>query len=237
MKIIFVVALVLSVISTASHAETQLHITTGFTPPVSDFFKIVLAEADKRMPSISISFEVLPAERSLVLANQAITDGECCRIKAMVGLKYKNLLAVDHSFFSARFSAFAKKGRATVHSFAALKPYSVGSVEGWKIAVEKINEAKPKEVHIVSTPEQMFKMLEKDRIDYGVMGYLSGLDSISKLRTNNIVAIDPPLVDKPLHLFVHKKHKDLLPTINNTLKSMQDDGTFKRLYDQLLTSL
>ena len=235
---VLISALTLNILSSLCSAETQLHITTGFTSPVSDFYNSVLIEADKRLPDISISFEVLPAERSLVLVNQGINDGECCRIPAVLEREYKNLVPIDVSFFSARFSAFGKKSNTiAINRFEDLKPFSVGTVAGWKIAVIKVKEIKPAEVHIVTTPAQMFQMLDQDRLDYGVVGYLSGLDSISKLELDNIQAIEPPLIEKPLYLVLHQQHKDLIPVFNEVINAMKNDGTISRLYSELIESL
>lgn len=218
-------------------ANTKIYITTGFTSPVSDFYREVLLEADKRMSDISIIFEVLPAERSLVLANRGINDGECCRIPSVIRNEYKNLIPVDESFFSARFSAFAKKEALDVKRFEDLKPYSVGTVEGWKIAVQKIQSIKPVETHIVTTPEQMFQMIDQNRLDYGVVGYLSGLQAIASLRLDNIKAIQPPLVEKPLFLLFHKKHKALIIEFNRVIRRMKNDGTIDKLYRKLLAGI
>lgn len=236
-RIIYITILLLNIISFQTIAETKVHFTTGFTPPVSTFFNMVLAEANQRLPNIDISFEVLPAERSLVLSNQGTNDGECCRIPGVVSPQYKNLIPIDESFFSARFSAFGKTNNTAIKTFEDLKPFSVGSVEGWKIAVQKLKEVNPAELHIVTTPEQLFKMIDRDRLDYGVVGYLSGLQSISNLKLKNIYAINPPLVEKKLYLMLHKKHINLIPEFNKVISEMNKDGTIKRLYEQLLKNL
>ncbi len=218
-------------------AETNLYITTGFTSPVSDFYASVLAEAGKRLKNITINFEALPAERSLALANQGINDGDCCRIPDIMTSEYTNLEPINESFFSARFSAFTKNNNTQIKNFKDLKPYSVGTVTGWKIAVIKLKEIKPEKLHIVATPQQMLKMLEQDRLDYGVVGYLSGLHTIASLELNNIKAIEPPLVKKQLYLLLHNKHKNLIPVFENVFKKMKDDGTIDRLYKNLIKSL
>lgn len=230
-------ALIISFLYTTCCAETRLHITTGFTPPVSDFYNSVLTEADKRLTDITISFEVLPAERSLVLVNQGINDAECCRIPAVLTEEYKNLIAVNESFFSARFSAFSKDKNTIISRFEDLKPYTVGTVAGWKIAVNKVKMVDPAEIHIVTTPEQLLQMLDHDRLDYGIVGYLSGLESISKLGITTVHAIKPPLIEKKLYLMLHKKHVDLIPVFNNVITEMENDGTIDRLYSDLIMSL
>ena len=232
-----ILTIFLSLTNAICIAETRIHITTGFTPPVSDFFNSVLTEIDKRLPNISISFEVLPAERSLVLANQKINDGECCRIPAVVVNEYKNLVPVNESFYAARFSAFGKARSAEIKSFEDLKPFSVGVVEGWKIAVKEVVKAKPAEVHILTTPEQMFRMIDQDRLDYGVVGYLSGLESITSLGFDTIKAYEPPLIEKPLYLLLHSEHKSLIPALDAEIKAMRQDGTMNKLYSKLIKSL
>ena len=162
---------------------------------------------------------------------------ECCRIPGLLKQQYKNLIAINESFFSARFNAFSKNKKVDIKKFSDLKPFSVGTVEGWKIAVNKIKEIKPAEVHIVTTPEQMFNMLDQDRLDYGVVGYLSGLKSLSNLKLQSIHAITPPLVEKQLYLILHKKHQNLIPGFNKTFKDMKNDGTIDRLYNDLIKSL
>lgn len=230
------ITLLLSFTNAICIAETHIHITTGFTPPVSDFYNSVLTEIDKRLPDISISFEVLPAERSLVLANQKVNDGECCRIASVVANQYKNLVAINESFFTARFSAFGKSRSAKIKNFEDLKPFSVGTVEGWKIAVDEVKKVKPAEVHIVTTPDQMFRMINQDRLDYGVVGYLSGLETISRLGFDAIKAIEPPLVEIPLYLLLHSEHKNLIPLFDSEIKSMKQDGTIDKLYAKLIKS-
>jgi len=109
--ILFITVLLSGILSPLCNAEIRLHITTGFTPPVSGFYRKVFAEMDRRLPDVSISFEALPAERSLILANQGINDGECCRVPATLKDEYKNLIPVDISFSSIRFSTFTKKNK------------------------------------------------------------------------------------------------------------------------------
>lgn len=230
-------SILLSILTSPCKAVSQLHITTGFTPPVSSFYDSVLKEADKRLADISISFETLPAERSLIMVNQGFNDGDCCRIPSVLTAEYKNLTAIDESFFSARFSAFGKSQSIEINKFEDLKPFAVGTVVGWKIAVIKVKEISPASVHIVTTPEQLFRMLERDRLDYGVVGYLSGLETLTRLNIKNIHAIQPPLIEKQLYLVLHNKHKDLIPVFNQVLKDMKNDGTINKLYSELINSL
>ncbi len=222
------------VMSSAGVCAIDLHITTGFTPPVSDFFRQVLAEADRRLPDVTIGFEVLPAERSLELVEKGFNDGDCCRIPAVITQSYKRFIAVNESFYSVRFSAFARQPDLAIQSFSDLKPYAVGTVKGWKAAVNRVHAIGPAREYVVTSPEQLFQMLDMGRIDVGVMGYASGLKAISDLQLKDIYALEPPLLKKELFLMLSDKHASLVPVFETVFKAMREDGTIERLYQDML---
>ncbi len=217
--------------SSAVSAE-HLYISTGFTPPVSDYYRKVLVEIDNRLEDISISFEELPAERSLALSNNGINDGDCCRIPPVVMKSYKNLIQVPGSFFTTRFSAFSKDKKLAISNFEDLKPYSIAVPKGWKLIVNRITSVNPRELYVVTTPEQLFRMLDEDRVEVGVVGYLSGLHLIRKLELQSVSAIEPPLVEKELYLMLHKKHQNLIPIFSHVINEMKNDGTIDRIYKE-----
>lgn len=227
-KVLIIGLMMLPAISAAEH----LHISTGFTPPVSDYYSKVLAEIDKRLEDISISFEVLPAERSLALVNDGINDGECCRIPPVVKKQYQNLVEVQNSFFTTRFSVFSKQQNLSIKNFNELKTYSVGVPKGWKLLVNKITEVDPRELFIVTTPEQLIRMINEDRVEAGLVGYLSGLHVIRNMNLQGIYAAEPPLVSKDLYLMLNKKHKNLIPIFNYVISEMKKDGTIERIYGE-----
>ncbi len=210
----------------------DLYISTGFTPPVSDYYNEVLKEIDRRLDDFTIQFEVLPAERSLALVNNGINDGECCRIPAVVTKNYTNLVPVQNSFFTTRFSFFSKDADLKINSFDQLKPYSVVVPKGWKLVVNKVTEAEPRELFVVTAPEQLFRMLEEGRVDIGMVGYLSGLHVIKEHDIKGVSAVDPPMIEKDLFLMLHRKHESLIPMFDNVIKEMINDGTIDKIYSK-----
>lgn len=223
---VFQLLLMLSQTANAEH----LHISTGFTPPVSDFYNEVLTEVDRRLDDFTFSFEVLPAERSLALVNNGVNDGDCCRIPEVVVKKYKNMVSVPSSFFTTRFSFFSKDSNLKINSFDQLKPYSVAVPKGWKLVVNKVTAANPREMFVVTTPEQLFRMLKEDRVDIGMVGYLSGLYVIKNLDIKGVTAVYPPMIEKDLFLMLHEKHESLIPIFDTVIKEMIRDGTIEKIY-------
>lgn len=222
-----------AVFTSAAVARDQLVVNTGFTPPVSTLFHMVLDEAGQRM-GIDIVFQEMPAERSLSLVNSGIDDAECCRIPAVIQQEYPDLLSVPVSFYTARFVAFARDETIRIKSWNELRPYQVGVVAGWKILVNKVAEVQPEGYFVVDTPDAMFQMLDKGRIDVAVLGYLSGLQVIHKLNMQGVHVLEPPLALKPLYLQVHQRHRALVPKFAQVFEEMQGDGTIARLEEKVL---
>ena len=229
----------LLLVSSACLAEVplQLHVTTGFTPPVSDYFGDVLRELDQRMPDVEFSFEEMSAERSLDLVNRAINDAECCRFPKVIVDKYPNLLPIGQSFHTVRFVAFSKRDDLQLRTFDDLKPYSVGTVQGWRLAVKGIERVSPREQFILNDPTQLMEMLAKDRIEIAVVGLLSGLEAMREIGLQGVHAYqDPPLAAVPLVMMLNQRHRALVGPIDQALLQMQRDGTIPDLQQKMLDS-
>ncbi len=211
-------------------------VNTGFTPPVSTFFNLVMEEAFRRL-QIPMKFQVLSAERSLQLVSRGIDDAECCRIPEAIHDDYPDLLTVPVSFYSAAFSAFSKEPAMKIKNWQDLKPYNVGVVTGWKILVDGVAKVKPAGYTQVDSPEALFRMLALDRIDVATLNYRSGLETIHKLGLEGIHVLEPPLAEKKLYLQLHQRHTVLLPRISKILQEMADDGTIARLRSEVVWDL
>lgn len=227
----FWILALLSVWATATAAR-PLIVNTGFTPPVSTLFGEILQELGRRIDR-EIRFQEMTAERSLMLVNAGVDDGECCRIPGVVLNEYPNLVLVPESVFRVQFVAFSKKAEHRIRNWGDLRPYSVATVNGWKILVKNIGRIRPARFTVLNDAEAMFKMLELDRIDIATLGRLSGLDVIRRLGLKDVRVLEPPLAERDLFLLLHRRHAALLPPIRKALRDMKADGTLRRLIAEL----
>lgn len=213
-----------------AHAEPPppLVIDSAFTPPVSTIFRDVLAEVGRRI-NRKIIMQEMPGERALMLAETGIDDGDCCRIPQAVLRDYPELVTVPESVFQVRFVAFTRDPRIHIRRWNDLKPYSVGTVTGWKILVNNIGRVQPAYSVALDTPEAMFKMLAMGRIDVATYGYLSGEDVIGTLGLTDIHAQSPPLAIRDLYLMLNKRHRNLVDDTVRALAAMKQDGTLQRI--------
>ncbi|NRA84075.1 MAG: transporter substrate-binding domain-containing protein [Gammaproteobacteria bacterium] len=174
----------------------------------------LIKDAFKRL-NIDLTIDVKPPERSIREDNNGIVDGEFMRI-ATISEFYPNLLKVPQRIGHLQFVAFShNKDIDLTNGWSALADYKIGYVTGWKI-VEK-NIAHFKHSYPVGNAETMFNMLASKRFDVIVYSKNKGLEIIDHKGLTKIKLINPPLSKQAMFLFVHQKHRALIPKINQAL--------------------
>jgi len=168
----------------------------------------------------------LPSERSLLNANNGLTDGDLVRIDGMNKM-YPNLVKVPETICTFDFVAFSKNSEITLEPhWDSLKPYTVAIITGWKILEENIRS---KTLVKVDTPKMLFNHLNKERVDLIVYNRHEGYGVIHKMKLENIFAIDPPLKSKEMFLYLNKKHQVLANEVAIAIKQMKQDGRFDEI--------
>ena len=77
-------------------------------------------------------------------------------------------------------------------------------------------------------------MLHKDRIDIALYDKLTGYVVLKNLGYGNISHLEPPLAQREMFLYVHKKHEAIMEKIAVSLKAMKLDGTYDRIKAEVL---
>ena len=224
--------------SAAVHAAPQLAINTGFKPPVSDIYRLIMEDAFARA-DLSVDFREVAAERSIALANDGVDDGDCCRIWEVDSL-YPNLVRVPVPVIQVDFVAFVKNADLRLsgsEDWAALAPFEVGVVSGWKILETGLEKTPPRYVYSLSSPQSLFAMLARERIQVATIGRLVGYQTLLDMKLSGVRVVEPPLVSRPLYLFLHKKHAELVPRLTETLETMRGEGALSGYYRRIVAPL
>ena len=116
-----------------------------------------------------------------------------------------------------------------------LAGYSVAFINGWKILEQ--NVPAEAEVTKVKNPEQLFNLLSKKRSQIVVYEHWAGLRYIKQLQLQAVRPIQPVLAKRKMYMYLHKKHRALVPKISSALRGMKQDGTYNRLVEQILEPL
>ena len=208
-------------------AMPTITVSTNNTPEDRKVLAAVSREAFKRL-GLDFALVSLPSERSLQSADNGEVDGEGLRVAGLSD-QYRNLIQVPERYISVSFVAFARKPveLSVNQSWASLKPHRIAFITGWKMF--EANATGARVVTKVNGPEQLFRMLENDRIDLALYTRRGGEDLIRKLGMSSIVALEPSLQEVDMHLYLHRKHQLLVPRLAQTLREMKTDGTHGRI--------
>lgn len=200
-------------------------------PDRTGYLDQILTKAFKKA-GFEISIAQRPAERSLYDANRGTTDGDFIRI-TKIGQIYPNLLIVPEHLYDMEFVVFTKRDDIKISGWKSLKPYKTGIVRGWKILEENVKYTSGVRCD-ADMQEELFRMLGAGRIDVAVYAKHFGFEVIDRLGLKGIRNLEPPLARKKMYLFLHKKHKNIIPALSDILKSMKADGTFSEIREKTL---
>jgi polar amino acid transport system substrate-binding protein len=185
----------------------------------------IVAEACHRL-GIEAQLVRLSAERALQNADQGIDDGTYARIKGL-SASYPNLVMVPEPIAEFLFTAFTKDTAMQATGWAGLKPYNVGLITGWKIVEANTRDARS--VFGVKDEKALFALLEHGRADVVVLDLYSGKEAIRSMGLVGVRALEPPLTRQDMHLYLNRRHADLVPKLAEVLRQMRRDGTSRRL--------
>ena len=212
----------------AARAETLVLNSVATAPLTNDagtgFLDIIANEAFRRN-GIKLSLIRLPAERGLINANTGIDDGELLRIGGMEKL-YPNLVPVPEKLMDMHFVAFSKDPSVKIDGWQSLKNYAVGFIKGWKIL--EINTPKEAQIILARDSEQLFTMLEKNRIDVALFERLMGLEIIRHKKIQGARDLSPSLAVRGMYIYLNKKYKPLASKIAASLAALKSEGFYNR---------
>ena len=194
-------------------------------PERTGFFGVVAIEAFRRA-GVELRLVTVPAERALMLSNSGASDGELNRLASVAAL-YPNLIRVPEKLGEWHFAGFSKDG-SIPGNFDAFRGRSVGYIRGWKIYERAIAGAK--NVITVDEPEQLFRLLQLDRIEVALYERLMGLAHIKERGINDIQVLEPSLFKHETFIHLHKSHTEHVPVLAAALRAMKQDGTYQRAY-------
>lgn len=203
-----------------------LTVSTNNTPADRRALLLLGDEALRRV-GLSLRLVSLPSQRSLVAANAGEVDGEGLRVAALES-SYPDLLRVPERFIAISFVGFARDPRLVLdHGFASLKPLRVAHINGWKLF--EAQAAVARVVHKVDQAEQLFHMLEAERIDVALYTLTDGLALARSMGLSQVRVLQPSLADADMYLYLHRRHQAWVPKIAQALREMKADGTHARL--------
>ena len=219
---------------TVSDSSAQIVLTTPAREPLAPgkdpgFLDSVAIEAFRRL-GMRAQVIILPPRRALSNANAGVQDGDLPRI-AGLETSYPNLIRVPEKVMDAEFSAFSAGLDFPTDSWKSIEPFAVGTVRGIKVFEDNIGNVR--EVVAVNSHLQLFSMLERGRVDLILFARSQGIWWARKLGFK-VHVLEPPLATRELFMYLHKKHRSLVPRVADALAEMKRDGTYRKIREMVL---
>ncbi len=211
--------------------QNHLRINCTIHSPYEAFFFRLVEEICSRN-NISVERNTPPVGRSLIHVNQGIDDGDGPRIGGLSS-NYPDMVCVPEPFGDFCFGAFSKAENIKIHGWSSLSGLNVAYINGWKIFDRQVNTAKS--ITKVKNKDLLFRLLDANRTDVVLLTKLSGYAMIRNLNLKDIRFVEPPLAIAPNFLYLNNRHKSLAPKLAQTLKELKQDGTYKRLYHEMIS--
>ncbi len=203
--------------------------------------ELILKEAFKRI-GYEVDLKKLPAARCLIMSNEGIIDGEAQRIYDLNknhNYTLNNLVRVPESHQSINIVAFAYD-RSDIsldleNPYKSLKKYKIIAKIGIVIVEKNIKRVGLKKARMVTTYDQVFKMLMMKRGNIGIgfsdMIKRGGLLTKGEFKGKPFMMLNPPLNIIRLYVYLNKKHNELVPLVSQKLREMKNDGAIQRIID------
>lgn len=226
---------VLMLFCTEAHARKPLRLVVLNTSPPSVIAGAMLSEVFRQV-DIPLVLLTMPAARSSLEADAGRVDGEIARV-ASYGDTHPMLIRVDPPIDQLSISAYFKKTlRANIANKEDLIPYRVGYVHGLKATYDQVKDLP--QFREAQSSKLLALMLGANRFDAIVNNSASTDYYLFKLGYTDIEQVE--LSREPLHLYLHQKHRDLVPLIASSIRKMTASGELARVrknaIDQLYSS-
>ena len=168
-----------------------------------------------------LKFVPHPGRRGLVEANAGRIDGLVQRLPVIEKI-YPHLRRITPAVSELRITVFSATADFPVRGWSSLPPRSVVILRGVKILEEKTAGMKRL---FVDSIHAGFQVLATGRADLGVFAELNGRLMLRHGEFQRIRMLQPPLAQKPMYHYLHRRHVALIPRISATLHKMQAAGT------------
>ena len=179
-----------------------------------------------------LRIKLLPAERALHSLNKGLIDGEMSRIKGLQAL-YPNLIRVPEKIMNWEFMVFSKKAIDLSHGWQSLAGKNIAFITGWKIIEKNIPDTAI--ITKARNATQLFKLLDRDRVDFIIYERWGGQYRLKTLASRDIRLRFPALDNKEMYMYLHKKHRNIVSKLSDALKQMKQNGRYQALKDKHLS--
>lgn len=174
-----------------------------------------------------------PARRGIRSLETGLDDGTLPRNRAIQS-RVSNIVIVDEPAVVREHVVFTRDRDLQTTDWDELRRRRVGFVQGWQVIEQQLADIEG--AVRAWNGEQLFRMLNRGRVDVVIFNRLGGLSLIREQGLRDIRIVEPPLQTSPSFIFLHERHAELAVRAADTLRQMKQDGTYSRLISEYLNA-
>lgn len=188
--------------------------------------------------------EFMPAKRAEREVNAGDKVGEILRVWDY-GVRNQSLIRVPTAYYQLQTAVFSLAERQIqINDISDLGEYRIGVVRGVKHT--EFVSMYPRQVLMVNDSEQLFSLLQNDRVDVVLTSRIDGerINKVVMQKVNaaqfsaplqpyrSVVINDPLLAEQNLYFYLHPNYIDLQAPFDKTLQEMKLSGELARIIKQ-----
>jgi polar amino acid transport system substrate-binding protein len=229
--------LILLIFASAGRAEQVIHITSTVGPPMTSadsngIGDLLIREIFRRIGGYEVRMENHTVPRVLNTVNEGLTDGLSGRIEGLEK-DYPNILQVPESIIDFEFVGFSKRPDIiSLTDWHSLRSYNIAYPSSWVFFENHVRVAKS--ILKVRTYEQLFDLLQQDRVDIVLFEKLIGMYRLKQRAMADVKLVELPSDPVKLYMYFNKKHAALVPQVAAALRAMKRDGSYREIYNGAL---
>ncbi len=194
---------------------------------ISDISEQIVIRVYEKI-GLKVEIVHVPLERQLSMANVGSFDGTGAR-QSGLEKAYPNLVMVPTPLIASEpMMVFTKDKTFEVKGWESVRPYKIGTIFGFKAtgyAPEGLD------VETASTIEQAFQKLDAGRTDVVIAAHTTGLAGLHKTGLKSIRMLQPPITTLSLYAYLNKKNSELLPKLDQAIKSLTASGEIQGIIE------
>ncbi len=214
-------------------APKVMHIAAFPKQNVQGKVAVGLIKAAYKKLGVEIEIHRLPGARSILQVDRGELDAELMRIKGMED-RFDNLVPVNIHLMYMQVAAFSRLKNISLQSWQDLKPYKIAYELGFKLLE---NNTKGMNVIKTSDPHHAFRLLNENKVEMVIDLKLDGMSYIKQQGLKDVKMIEPALKTFAVFHYVHIKHKNLVPQLEQALVTMHESGESAKIHKAIVNQV
>ena len=179
---------------------------------------------------IPVTITPLPGKRALENAKKGIADGESMRIMKIQEVA-PTLIRLSPHISVVEGSVFSKHETLSVDGWDSLSKHTVGIVRGVQYVEDGAKGIS--KVHRVGNTKALMQLLDSGRVDLAVTARYNGIYLLKKMKLHETIKpLHPPVTTLRLYNYLHVKHRELAPIVEDHLQGLHKTGELQRLKER-----